>query len=357
MHRSASRALSSVANHPNFRAMNMFRKLSIPLLAAVLLAGCGGGGSSGTVPTGNADFTILVTPSSSTVTVGGSRVFSAVARDANGNVVPGIGFAWHSSNTTIAVSKGGGVFQGVASGTVDITATATSVTNSGQTFTTVTSNIATLSVTPDAVGTAAEGAPIADGTVSLVDVHGQFAAGGSDTAGRFDIPVAGLTGPFLLKVEDADGRTLYGFAPAAGVVNIDPYTDLLVRDWYALHGADPAGAFTARTALPHGADLEALDRMLTQMLTVVLEGQGLDSAHFSFLHSPFAADHRGFDRILDATELDPRRGTLRIASAHGVVAGTLTLDRAATTVHWTLSTPLGDGSVTTAGSQSLSGSP
>src|SRR5215469_13496001 len=298
--------------------MNMSRKahaftaLSLLTLAATL-AGCGGGSSdSGTVPTGNADFAISVTPTSSTITVGGIRLFSAVARDANGNVVPGISFSWHSSDTNIAVSKGGGQFQGVAAGTVTVTASATSTSNSGNTFTTVTSNAATLAVSADAAGTAAEGAPIVGGVVSLVDKNGQVAAGGSDAAGHFDIPVAGLTGPFLLKVEDPQGETLYGVSPG------------------------PGAAFTRRAPLPAADEVKALDRFIVQTLSGVLEEQGLDAGRFSFLSTPFAADHTGFDRILDHTRLDPARGSLGVETAQGTVTGAITLDKANATLHWTL---------------------
>lgn len=318
------------------RKAHAFTALSLLTLAATL-AGCGGGSSdSGTVPTGNADFAISVTPTSSTITVGGIRLFSAVARDANGNVVPGISFSWHSSDTNIAVSKGGGQFQGVAAGTVTVTASATSTSNSGNTFTTVTSNAATLAVSADAAGTAAEGAPIVGGVVSLVDKNGQVAAGGSDAAGHFDIPVAGLTGPFLLKVEDPQGETLYGVSPGPGVVNIDPYTDLLVRDWYALRSSDPAAAFTRRAPLPAADEVKALDRFIVQTLSGVLEEQGLDAGRFSFLSTPFAADHTGFDRILDHTRLDPARGSLGVETAQGTVTGAITLDKANATLHWTL---------------------
>ena len=343
--------------------MNMYRQITVrilPLLAlAALLAGCGGGSSNTSgIPTGNATFTITVTPSSTSVNVGGSRLFSAVAHDANGNVVPGIGFTWHSSNPAIAESRGGGDFIGIAPGTVSVTATAVSSTNSGHTLTTVTSNLASLSVIADVVGTAAEGAPIRDGVVSLSDAHGQIAAGGTDMAGHFDIPVSGLTAPFLLKVEDAQGRSLYGFAGGAGTVNIDPYTDLLVREWYGLRGSDPASAFGAAAPLPGTADLKALDGMFTGLLYTALEREGLDAQHFSVLTTPFAADHTGFDRILDGSQVDAVRGLLTVRTGAGVETTVITLDRATGTLHWNTRTALsGDGLSVVEHSLALPGSP
>ena len=324
----------------------------------VLMAGCGGGSSSpSNLPTGNATFSITVTPASSSVTVGSSRVFSAAAHDANGNVVPGISFAWHSSNPAIAESRGGGVFLGVAPGGVSVTATAVSSSNSGHTLTTVTSNLASLSVIADAVGTAAEGAPIRGGVVSLSDAHGQIAAGGTDMAGHFDIPVAGLTAPFLLKVEDAEGRSLYGVAGGAGTANIDPYTDLLVREWYALRGSAPAAAFGTGASLPGAADLKALDGMFTGLLSASLEHEGLDAQHFSVLTTPFAADHTGFDRILDSSRVDATQGLVQIQTGGGIETTVITLDRASGTLHWTTRTALPGGGLSIEHSLTLPGSP
>lgn len=339
----------------------MHRQISariLPWLAlAALLAGCGGGSSSTSgVPTGNAKFSIVVTPTNSSVTIGGIRHFSASAVDANGNVVTGISFAWHSSNTAIAVSKGGGNFLGVAAGVVTVTATAISSSNSGQTITTVTSNLATLSVIADAVGTAAEGAPIRGGVVSLSDAHGQIASGGTDMAGHFDIPVQGLTAPFLLKVEDAEGRTLYSVAGGAGTVNIDPYTDLLVREWYALYGSDPAVAFGTEASLPGAADLKALDRVFTGLLATALEREGLDATHFSVLSSPFSADHTGFDRILDNSRVDAARGLVRIQTADGIETTVISLERASRTLRWTAHAPLPGGDLSADDSLTLPGS-
>ena len=326
------------------------------LALAALVAGCGGGGgsSSNGLPT-NA-FTISVTPTSSSVTVGGIRSFSAEASNANGNVVPGISFAWHSSNPAIAVSKGAGIFEGVAPGSVTVTATAVSSSNSGQTITTVTSNLASLAVTTDAVGTAAEGSPIQGGVVSLRDAEGEFAAGNSDATGHFDIPVDGLVGPFLLKVEDARGRSLYGVAAGAGTVNIDPYTDLLVREWYALHGYHPAAAFAGQAPLPGAADVTALDRMLAGLLADALQSQGIDTRNFSVLTTPFAADHTGFDRILDTSQVDAANGLVRIPAGSGFETTIIALDPTSGMLRWTTRTPLPGASLSADHSLTLPGS-
>lgn len=321
-----------------------------PLLALLsaltlgLMAGCGGDNSAASsLPTSNASFTILVSPSSASVIVGASRLFSAQAQDANGNTVTGISFSWHTSDPAIAESLGGGGFKGIVPGSVSVTATAISSTNSGHTLTTVTSNIATLTVESAVAGTAAEGAAIQGGVVSLRDAGGQIAAGSSGMDGRFHIPVVGLTAPYLLKVEDGQGRVLYGLALAAGNANIDPYTDLVVREWYALHGGDPAAAFDRAAPLPALAGVHGLDRALTWLLRGALQHAGLDADHFSLLQSAFAADHQGFDQILDLSQVDTASERIELESRQGSAITRLHLDRMRDELHWSTTGTQGSG--------------
>ncbi len=301
--------------------------LVLLLAASALLPGCGSGSSSN-IPTSNANFTIAITPSSANVVIGGVRVYTAVARDTFGDVLTGIFFSWHSSNSTIAVSRGGGAFKGISQGSVIITATASFSSNSGHTLTTVTSNQASLAVENSTQGTAAEGAPIAAAAVSLMDAHGQMTAGSTDASGHFSIALDGLTGPYLLKVTDARGRELYGVADAAGTANIDPYTDLLVRDWYALHGLDVASAFAAKSPTPASAEMADLDQALSASLADALQEVGVDATHFSLISTPFAADNSGFDRVLDESQVDAVAQRFVVQTAAGPETTHLSLDTA-----------------------------
>jgi uncharacterized protein YjdB len=68
--------------------------------------------------------TVTVTPASSTTFTGGTRTFTAVARDAAGNVVTAT-FTWASSDTSVAtVDVSTGIARGVKPGSTTITATA-----------------------------------------------------------------------------------------------------------------------------------------------------------------------------------------------------------------------------------------
>lgn len=308
----------------------MRTSLRLPVLALLLtvlatLSGCGGGSSSVPGAPGGADFTILVSPSAASVVVGGTRTFTAEARDANGNVLSGINFQWHSSNTLVATNTSGGTFRGVAAGVATITATASIPKQAGQGFESVSSNGATLDVTAAVEGTAATGAPLPGASVSLRDARGQYAAASADADGHFQIPVDGMTAPFLLKAQTPDGRVFYGMAGGIGTANVDPYTDLMVRDWYALHGSNPDAAFAGAGSLPDTNGMQMLDKTLTGSIGPALDAAGLDVRHFSLLGSAFTADHTGFDQVLDQSRVDAMAGRIEVAGS--VIA--LQMDRAA----------------------------
>lgn len=289
------------------------RILSLFMLLAALVAqsGCGGGSSSSTNTGG---FTITVFPPTASVVVGGTRVFTAEARNSAGTILTGVNFAWISSDTDVAIGTGSGRFRGVAIGTVSITASASFVEVAGEGLTNVVSTPATLTVVAAVEGTAAQGAPLAGASISLRDAQGQYAASSADAAGHFHIDVAGLTGPFLLKAVTPEGRVLYGMAPDSGVANVDPYSDFLVRQWYGAHGGDADRAFAGRGSMPAATDMQTLDRSLTAKLAGDLSAQGLDAKQFSLLSTPFEADHSGFDALLDQSRVDAAAGTIQVGN-------------------------------------------
>jgi len=66
---------------------------------------------------------VIVTPSSATVTVGGTQQLFATIKDVNGNPLGGRAIAWVSSNTGVASVNGAGLVTSVAAGSATITAT------------------------------------------------------------------------------------------------------------------------------------------------------------------------------------------------------------------------------------------
>src|SRR5581483_9909986 len=105
-----------------------FLKLT-PVLLLSLTLSCGGGGG-GSPPPADPIASILVEPAGATIAKGGSQQFSASARDAAGNVIPGISFTWSSSDTTIVSIDPSGLAHGIAEGAVTISASASGISGS-----------------------------------------------------------------------------------------------------------------------------------------------------------------------------------------------------------------------------------
>ncbi|MCX8089045.1 MAG: Ig-like domain-containing protein, partial [Meiothermus ruber] len=72
------------------------------LLAALFLAACGGGGAPSIS-------TIEVSPATASKQVGQTQQFTAVAKDAGGNVISGVTFTWSSSDTAVATVNNSGL--------------------------------------------------------------------------------------------------------------------------------------------------------------------------------------------------------------------------------------------------------
>lgn len=79
--------------------------------------------------------TVVVSPASASVGLGATQQFSAVLKDANGNILTGRTVTWASDNAVVALVSGSGLVTGLALGSATITAT--SEGKSGSTMVTV----------------------------------------------------------------------------------------------------------------------------------------------------------------------------------------------------------------------------
>ena len=89
-----------------------------------------------------------VTPSSSTLSTGGTVQLTAVAKDAGGTTIPGIPITWSTSDGLVATVNTTGLVTAVAAGSASITATAGSVLGIATVSVTAASSIGSVTVSP-----------------------------------------------------------------------------------------------------------------------------------------------------------------------------------------------------------------
>lgn len=101
------------------------RAQSHVLLASLLLAACGGDGSTTEPPMPGPVVSVAVSPSSPSLTYLDETVqLSATARDANGTVVPDASVSWMSSDPSVVTVSDAGLVTAVGGGMAEVTASA-----------------------------------------------------------------------------------------------------------------------------------------------------------------------------------------------------------------------------------------
>jgi hypothetical protein len=139
------------------------------LLLSLFLTNCGGSGGGPTVTT------IAVTSAQSSIAVSGTDSFSATAKDQNGNVMSGVTFAWASSASNVAeIDAASGAVIGLLPGMTQVTASANGVT----------SNAASLTVTPGFLATGSMSLARSDATATLLN-NGMVLIAGGVAAGSY----------------------------------------------------------------------------------------------------------------------------------------------------------------------------
>jgi uncharacterized protein YjdB len=123
---------------------------------------------------------VVLTPATATLTaLGATQQFTAEARDANGKLVPGVTFAWASSNTSTAtIDPTTGLATAAGNGSATITGTTGGVEGSAQL--TVSQDIIRIVVSPDsATLIGGEQLPTQRLIAEARDMNGNLVAGAS----------------------------------------------------------------------------------------------------------------------------------------------------------------------------------
>ena len=175
-------------------------------------------------------------------------------------------------------------------------------------------------VTQTITGTAAKGLAIASTTVTIRDVNGKTTAGITGANGSYIVNVSGMALPFLMQVPagTTSPSYLYSVATATGTANIHPFTDLIIRNWYAANGMDVDAAFAGPPPLklPSTAEINTIELVVRNILSTWLANVGLSSSTFNLITTPFPANSSGFDKVLDNTAvvINATTGNVTVAS-------------------------------------------
>jgi hypothetical protein len=166
------------------------------------------------------------------------------------------------------------------------------------------------------VGRAATGAAIADAEVTIKSSTGTTVTTTTDRHGGFGSPeitedsANTPRGPFLLRIVLSNGSYLYSIAHVENAVTIDndseeitvnihPFTDLVIRNWFAMQGLDIDNAFAggALDSLPSATEIEAISNEFLGILSEALNANSVSDVN-DLLASPFVIGDE-FDSFLD----------------------------------------------------------
>ncbi|MDH5327018.1 MAG: chitobiase/beta-hexosaminidase C-terminal domain-containing protein [Gammaproteobacteria bacterium] len=163
------------------------------------------------------------------------------------------------------------------------------------------------------VGTAAEGAPLANVVIQLKDSTGLVLEKTTDDMGRFEIIITDTTPPFLLSTTTPNGKRLFSVVTDADTsnnavtrTNVHPLSDIVARNWFTSRSRniesefDTVGGFQTPALEGFQAQINALIAAIKNLLALAFSDPAFAvPADFNFMSSEFSADATGFDKVLD----------------------------------------------------------
>ena len=187
------------------------------------------------------------------------------------------------------------------------------------------------SVTPTVSlsGTAATGAAIASGTVTLKCVSGTSAAATTAVDGSFTIDIGSVTLPCVGRVDYKDAtataQKLHTFISAAGTANITPITELLVASLNSGTATDAFDNFDATkakafTAAQIKSAVDAVKTYLKNTLGVDTTNLPDDPVGSKFVAASGATAGDKADKVLDDVAAKLKAGGKKLGDAEGDIA-------------------------------------
>lgn len=159
-------------------------------------------------------------------------------------------------------------------------------------------------------GTAADGAPIVGGTVTVVDRNGKTVSGlaPTDAQGYFRVKLDGMVPPLVVKVRRPDGVVRHSLSTQSIKVNgyifmaVTGLTDWIAADVAARSiGVRSAAALTGSMIASNPSAVgEAVQAMVgNQFVAEQLTALGIAAETFDPLTQPFRPNSTGYDAVLD----------------------------------------------------------
>jgi lysophospholipase L1-like esterase len=171
-------------------------------------------------------------------------------------------------------------------------------------------------VTPQLIGVAAIGGPLAHATISVRDSQGASLTTQADARGRYSVGIPGLIAPLVVIASSEPGgncrytHTLRALCLTALVpslangentVNINPLTDQITSDVAtALHFIGPQQLADAPQipAIPAHMHTESLRHLRAGFATALTSAGVPDADHFNPVTAPMQANGNGVDAVL-----------------------------------------------------------
>jgi hypothetical protein len=167
-------------------------------------------------------------------------------------------------------------------------------------------------------GTAADGAPIANATVTVKDWNGGVIVTTTDANGNYRFKFEEFGAPYLILVDGGANAKYYGIAFNAGTWNVTLFSDLVFKSLCVAQDTSPDQMFADPAASPEPARqaVELLEATYRGVVATWLRAAGIDPHSFNLLETPFAASGTGFNSLLAMANFS---------------SGTLTIDDGTTT--------------------------
>lgn len=149
-------------------------------------------------------------------------------------------------------------------------------------------------------GTASTTKQLASRNVQIKSLNGNRATPALLQGNRFASANAGDSGPWVLRVALSNNQFVYGLSYGNDTSNINTYSDLILRNWFAREGLDIDTAFAKPQqfkALPTATEFESIETAVFNIVKLVLDTYQISGD--DILRSDYPSNDTGIDLFLD----------------------------------------------------------